>query len=665
MHVPLLQLTNVTRRFSGADRDIVVLESISLTVDAGEFVAIVGPSGSGKSTLMHILGCLDHPSSGEYRVDGRAMRGLHDDELAYLRRRRFGFIFQRYQLLTYLDACDNVGMPATYAGADTGARGARALALLGRLGLADRARHRPNQLSGGQQQRVGIARALMNGADIILADEPTGALDCASGQQVMGILRDLNAEGRTVIVITHDAAVAAHAGRVIELRDGKIVADTRRPAAGQAGVSGAHAGCPSSHSVSPPRPGAGSVRSDGPRGRPGSLIDTARMAWQSIVSRRLRTMLATSGIAIGIASAVSIAWIGEAGKREALAAFGSIGTNVIYVLPGKDWGDSLGKEIRTLLPEDAAALAQEPFVDHATPVTSASVSMRHRAVDAAGQAQGVNAGYAAMYRVQLTEGTWFGAAAEQRRAPVAVIDEMTRRKLFATESSAVGRIILVDNVPCVVVGVAAVNPGMNISRRQLNVWLPHTTFADRLVGRSHVEEIAVRGNDRFPAAQVEQGVEKRLTQRHRSKDFFTINIDEMARTSQAMDARITRMLLTVSAIALIVGGIGVMNIMLVSVAERTPEIGIRMAVGARQRDIRMQFLCEAVMVCLMGAVLGIGLAFLTGWILPWLDGQTKMVFIFGPVVVATLCAMVVGIAFGFLPARNAARLNPVEALARE
>lgn len=665
MNAPLLQLTNVTRRFPSGDRDVIVLRSINLSIDAGEFVAIVGASGSGKSTLMNILGCLDHPSKGSYRVNGRETSDLGHDELAYLRQRRFGFIFQRYQLLTYLDAWANVQMPAVYTGTGQGPRQARALELLGQLGLGERAQHRPGQLSGGQQQRVSIARALMNGGDVILADEPTGALDAASGQQVMEILRDLNARGHTVIVITHDPSVAAHARRVIELRDGELVADSRQSAVSRGGTSAENASAMASHRQAEPAACAEPSLGDFDQPRLGSFIEALRMAWQSMASRRLRTILTTLGITIGIASVVSIAWIGEAARRDTLQSFGSIGTNVIRVYSGRDWGDPQASEIRTLVPADAAALAKEVFVDDATPETYQSVTVRYRGVDATANASGVGANYARMYGVRLVEGAWFGQAAVQRRAQVAVIDEMSLRKLFTATGTALGKIILVDNVPCVVIGVVATNVGMQLDRRQLNVWLPYTTGSDRLFGRQHVELIAVRGHERFPGKLVEDGVERLLLQRHRTKDFMTINMDEVAKTRLKANAVLTRMLLTVSVISLIVGGIGVMNIMLVSIAERTQEIGIRMAVGARQRDILMQFLCEAVMVCLLGAMLGIGLALLVGLILPLLGQQTRMAFTIEPVVVATLCSTLVGIVFGYLPARNAARLNPVDALARE
>ncbi|MDO4706275.1 MAG: ATP-binding cassette domain-containing protein, partial [Comamonadaceae bacterium] len=222
---PLLEVRQLCREFPAGEGTIAVLKNVSLDIHAGEMVAIVGQSGSGKSTLMNILGCLDQPSSGSYRVGGRETGQLDPDELAQLRREYFGFIFQRYHLLSDLTAQANVEVPAIYAGAPTAQRQARARQLLARLGLAERTGHTPGKLSGGQQQRVSIARALMNGGQVILADEPTGALDSASGVEVMNILSELHAEGHTIILVTHDMQVAAHAQRIIEIRDGEIISD--------------------------------------------------------------------------------------------------------------------------------------------------------------------------------------------------------------------------------------------------------------------------------------------------------------------------------------------------------------------------------------------------------------------------------------------------------
>ena len=234
MSAPLIELHGLSRRYVVGDQELYALRDIDLEIRAGEMVALMGASGSGKSTLLNILGCLDQPSSGVYRVDGRETTSLDATELAALRRDRFGFIFQRYNLLPQLTARANVEIPAIYAGVGEAARHMRARKLLARLGLGERLDHRPNQLSGGQQQRVSIARALMNGGAIILADEPTGALDSRTGREMMEGLLDLNRRGHTLIIATHDAHVAAYARRIVEIEDGRVIRDEQTEGAAPA-----------------------------------------------------------------------------------------------------------------------------------------------------------------------------------------------------------------------------------------------------------------------------------------------------------------------------------------------------------------------------------------------------------------------------------------------
>ncbi|TCK05281.1 ABC transporter ATP-binding protein [Phorcysia thermohydrogeniphila] len=228
--MPLVELRNVTKSYFQGELEVKVLKGISLSVERGEFVAIMGPSGSGKSTLMYILGCLDRPTSGEYYLDGKNVLELSDDELSQLRSRYIGFVFQAFYLVPYLSVLDNVMLPVEYLDSKyrrelfsktTPER--RAREILERLGLSERLHFKPDQLSGGQKQRVAIARALINSPEIILADEPTGQLDSESGKAVMELLTELNKEGKTVIVVTHDKAVASYAKRIVRIKDGQIV----------------------------------------------------------------------------------------------------------------------------------------------------------------------------------------------------------------------------------------------------------------------------------------------------------------------------------------------------------------------------------------------------------------------------------------------------------
>ncbi|QDX20917.1 MacB family efflux pump subunit [Pandoraea pnomenusa] len=677
--VPMLSLSGITRRFPAGERDVVVLHDVNLAIEAGEIVAIMGASGSGKSTLMNILGCLDHPSEGSYRVAGRETRDLDADALAQLRREHFGFIFQRYHLLPHLDAASNVEMPAVYTGAAHASRRVRSEMLLARLGLADRMHHRPSQLSGGQQQRVSIARALMNGGEVILADEPTGALDSRSGREVIRILKELNALGHTVIIVTHDENVAAHARRIIEIRDGEIVADrantpvveppeempgddvepapddpgaARRPdpAAPQAG----HPGVPDP--VAAPRRWAGGID---------RFAEAFRMAWIALVSHRLRTFLTMLGIIIGITSVVSIVAIGEGAKRYMLAEIGSIGTNTINIYPGKDWGDNRATTIQTLVPEDVLALSEQVYVDSATPETARSLLLRYRNIDASAMVTGVGEHYFQVRGLNIAQGIAFGADEVRRQAQVAVIDQNTRRKLFGANPNPLGEVIFVGNLPCVVIGVTAEKKSAFGDMKSLNIWVPYTTAAGRLFGQRNVDSITVRVRDGQPSKAAEKSLETLMTQRHGRKDFFTYNMDSIVKTVEKTSQSLTLLLSLIAVISLVVGGIGVMNIMIVSVTERTREIGIRMAVGARQSDIMQQFLVEAVMVCLMGGAIGIALSFGASFVFALFVAKWKMVFSMGSIVTAFLCSTLIGVVFGFMPARNAARLDPVEALARD
>ncbi|WP_435874769.1 MacB family efflux pump subunit [Pandoraea capi] len=677
----MLSLTGITRRFPSGERDVVVLRDVNLTIEAGEIVAIMGASGSGKSTLMNILGCLDHPSEGSYRVAGRETRDLDADALAQLRREHFGFIFQRYHLLPHLDAASNVEMPSVYTGTPHAARRSRSVMLLERLGLADRTEHRPSQLSGGQQQRVSIARALMNGGEVILADEPTGALDTRSGREVIRILKELNALGHTVIIVTHDEKVAAHARRIIEIRDGEIVADRENTPVEVEPDAPAHATPPdqsleevakaeasAASATDPASVNASHGGAIAPRrwtGGVGRFAEAFRMAWIALISHRLRTFLTMLGIIIGITSVVSIVAIGEGAKRYMLAEIGSIGTNTINIYPGKDWGDNRATAIQTLVPEDVQALSEQVYVDSATPETARSLLLRYRNVDASAMVTGVGEHFFQVRGLKIGQGIAFGPDEVRRQAQVAVIDQNTRRKLFGSNPNPLGEVIFVGNLPCVVIGVTVEKKSAFGDTKSLNIWVPYTTAAGRLFGQRNVDSITVRVRDGQPSKVAEKSLETLMTQRHGRKDFFTYNMDSVVKTVEKTSQSLTLLLSLIAVISLVVGGIGVMNIMIVSVTERTREIGIRMAVGARQSDIMQQFLVEAVMVCLIGGAIGIALSFGASFLFSLFVEKWKMVFSMGSVVTAFLCSTLIGVVFGFMPARNAARLDPVEALARD
>ena len=646
----LLELRGLQRDFPAGEGTITVLADVNLDIRAGEMVAIVGASGSGKSTLMNILGCLDKPSAGSYRVAGRPTGQLGPDELAELRREHFGFIFQRYHLLGDLSALGNVEVPAVYAGRQSKARRERALALLTRLGMADRLQHKPGQLSGGQQQRVSIARALMNGGHVLLADEPTGALDTQSGAEVIKILLELHAEGHTIIMVTHDMQVAAHADRIIELSDGRVVSDrlTRPDAAPTGAVL---------KTVT-----ASSGRWQAARDR---FREAFRMALLAMNAHRLRTFLTMLGIIIGIASVVSVVALGEGSRLQILKNISAIGTNTIEIFSGSGFGDQRAARVRTLVPGDAAALAEQSYVDSVTPSVSSSATLRYGNIAVNGTINGVGEQYFRVRGVQLAAGRTFDEDSVASLAQEVVIDDNTRKQLFPRKPNPVGEVILLGQVPCRVVGVAKRSESAFGNSEALNVWIPYTAAMSRVTGQSHLRSITVRISDEVSAEAAEQGVNRLLLQRHGVKDFFVLNTNTIRQTIESTTQTMTLLISAIALISLIVGGIGVMNIMLVSVTERTREIGVRMAVGARQADIRQQFLIEAVLVCLLGGVLGIGLSQLVGWGFDKSGSSFTLVYSTLSMVAAFVCSTLIGVIFGFLPANNAAKLNPVDALSRE
>ncbi|MCG9001282.1 MacB family efflux pump subunit [Laribacter hongkongensis] len=647
---PLLVVDGVWREFAAGDDTVAILKDIHLTIEAGEMVAIVGASGSGKSTLMNILGCLDRPSRGRYCVKGQETRRLSPDELATLRRETFGFIFQRYHLLSDLDALGNAEIPAIYAGLRPDNRRERASRLLARLGLADRLHHRPGQLSGGQQQRVSIARALVNGGEVILADEPTGALDSHSGQEVMAILHELHAEGHTVIMVTHDAGLAEHAERIITLKDGQIVSD-----AATARATG---------KAAPALPAAAEAPAGGWRARLDRLREAFVMAGRAMLAHRLRSFLTMLGIIIGIASVVSVVALGEGSRQQILSDISAMGTNTIDIYPGKGFGDRKSSAIHTLNDRDAAALAEQGFVDSVTPGVSTSATLRVGNTALTGQVRGVGQQYFQVKGVRLAEGQAFNAEAVTRYAQEVVIDPNTRQKLFGS-GNALGEVILVNNLPVRVIGVTEEQKSVFGNSETLNLWIPYTTAMGRLLGRDYLNSITVRISDSVSTQAAETALVKLMTQRHGTQDFFVMNSDSIRQTVESTTATMTLLVSMIAVISLVVGGIGVMNIMLVSVTERTGEIGVRMAVGARQSDILQQFLIEAVMVCLLGGVLGVGLSLAIGVAFDQFVSNFRMVYSATSIVAAFACSTLIGVLFGYLPARNAARLDPVVALSRD
>ena len=643
---PLIELRDLTKTYDSGGLAVTVLHGVSLRIHAGEFVAIMGASGSGKSTLMNILGCLDRPTSGTYLLAGRDVSGLGPDELAALRSGTFGFIFQRYNLIANETATENVEIPAIYAGVAARPRIERARELLTRLGLGDRLDYRPTQLSGGQQQRVSIARALMNGGKVILADEPTGALDSKSGAEVMELLHQLHRAGHTVILITHDPKLAAEAERTVQIRDGLIVEDSGTP--------------PQRLAAAPAAPTVVAA-ADG-RLMP-EVMEAATMAVRSLRTNLFRTVLTLLGIIIGVGAVVAMLALGDGSKQSVLSRIEAMGTDLLVVRPGAGRVRTRD-ETASLVAEDAEAIALLPNVLRAVPEFTSAVTVRAGDNDYVTSGNATWADYAAARNWAAARGAFFSDADVTSFAPVIVLGQTVVKNLYTQGEDPVGRYVLVNNIPFQVVGVLAAKGATTFgSDMDDTVFMPLSTGRMRLFGRRYVRAITVQVADVERIDETEKAITELLTARHKRVDFQVRNTASLLETATETQNTLTVLLGSIAAISLLVGGIGVMNIMLVSVTERVREIGIRMATGARMVHILLQFLTEALVVCAVGGIVGV----LGGLAAAWIASRfgSPVVYSLPPVLLAFGSAFIIGLLFGFLPARRAAKLDPVVALATE
>ncbi|MFD2052312.1 ATP-binding cassette domain-containing protein [Mesorhizobium calcicola] len=639
----LIELRDLGRSFSLGRETVEALERINLNVQRGEFVALVGASGSGKSTLMNILGCLDAPTAGTYRLAGQDVSALGQDGLAELRRRHFGFVFQRYHLLNSLSAISNVEVPAIYSGVSKSTRQARARRLLTQLGLGDRLHHRPMEMSGGQQQRVSIARALMNGGEIILADEPTGALDSKNGELVLDLLKTLHAEGHTIIIVTHDMCVARHADRIVEINDGQIVSDRRSAASG----------APPLRDLVDVAENVGFLTSFLRR-----TSEAASIALRSVAAHRLRSALTLLGIVAGIMSVIAVVGLGEGGQTIVLDQINSLGANSIRIFPGTGWDDRNRRHADSLTRDDAAALTEQSYVNSVSPVTMDSGQLMFESRTADGEIMGVSNAYFDVAHRPITQGNRFTYGGNAT-LPEAIIDSNTRRTFFGNSRTPIGEILVIKGVPFVIVGAVGEQDG------QPQVFIPHLSVFSRISGSQRLREIDVRINGSVDTNVAEKAMIAFLEKRHGTRDFFTYNSDQLRRLLQKTTRTFSMLLVSIGAVALLVGGIGVMNIMLVSITERTNEIGLRMAVGARASDIMLQFLIESLAITIMGSCAGVALAFGLGALAGSIETTIPMVISLHAVSVACVMAVMIGAIFGFFPAKKAAHLKPVEALSRD
>ena len=649
MSEALLKLSGIRKSYGTGATEVEVLHNISLEIKRGELVAIIGPSGSGKSTLMNIIGCLDTPTEGSYEVMGHNTFALSPDALATLRRDFFGFIFQRYHLLGHLNARENVQVPAVYAGLSDKIREQRSEELLEKLGLGERLTNKPSQLSGGKQQRVSIARALMNGGEIILADEPTGALDSKSGAEVMEILKALNEQGHTIIIVTHDPKIAAHARRVITIRDGNIESDVVNEA---------------EHGSLKPQREEQKNSSNQVRAYIDRLKEAFTMAMRAMVANKMRSLLTMLGIIIGIMSVVCVVALARGAQNQVLSFISSLGTNTITIMPGQKMGDMRSGKIRSLTVKDMYALRGQPYCDSASPLVQTSGSIQRLNIEASGTIMGVSEEYFQVHGMEIKKGRIFSQDECAESPQIAVIDNNTKNTFFKNEDP-IGQKLLIKGKPVVIVGVLTDKEVAFMPSDNNYVYIPYTTLMSRIVKQNYISSITVRVREGFSPAVAEASITALLRLRHGRKDFFIQSSDSIQKSVNQTAGTFSLMISAIAVISLIVGGIGVMNIMLVSVTERTREIGIRMAVGARRSDIMAQFLIESIFVCVIGGFLGVLLSLGLGLVLLVLAPAVTLSFSLTSIIIAVVTSSAVGVVFGYMPARAAARLNPIDALARE
>ncbi len=657
----MIEVKNLSKTYTMGSVKVEALRDVSLEISSGEFVAIMGASGSGKSTLMHVLGLLDRPDSGEYFLAGAEVTKLSDHELALVRNQLVGFVFQQFHLLPRMTALENAELPLIYAGKRHLKE--RAAKEIEEVGLKERMFHRPNEMSGGQQQRVAIARSLVNEPPIIFADEPTGNLDSKSKEEIIGILKKLNEKGKTIVIVTHENEIAAHARRIITMRDGQIISDNANSVTGKI------------PEIAIPQDLIKNILSKSETAVKGGIefLDYLRQAISAMLAHKMRAFLSILGILIGVAAVIAMIALGSGAQKSIEQQLASLGSNLLLVRPGspKVGGISMGTGSTTRFTfQDLAAISKlTDLIKYLSPSVSARAQVVYANKNWNTQVEGVGVDYAQLRSAVPTVGRFFSEDEVKMRNKVALLGTTVVRELFG-DTNPLGESIKINLINFKVIGILPSKGATGFRDQDDTVIVPITTAMYRLMGKQYIDQIYAEANspDLIDTAQDE--ITKTLIKEHHvspkdADDAFQIR--NMADIKAAMESSTKTMGLLlgcIAAISLLVGGIGIMNIMLVSVTERTREIGLRKAIGASNKDIMIQFLIEAVLMSFIGGISGVILGIGISVLITLFSGWTVIISLF-PIVLATTFSLIVGVVFGLWPAKKASNLDPIEALRYE
>ena len=644
----LIELKNIEKVYHMGDNSLKVLDDVSLIIEEGDFVAIMGPSGSGKSTLLNLVGCLDVPTTGQYIFGGKDISTLNEDELALFRRHELGFIFQQFNLLSFFDASENVALPLLYSEGKILTEKSRIH--LESVGLSDRSHHLPKEMSGGQQQRVAIARALVNSPRLILADEPTGNLDSQSEAQVLKILRDLNKQGMTIVMVTHEDEIGEQCNRVIRMRDGRILSDVRNAPIPNVPVR--------------------DVDLNEKKHTALTLSEHFRQGLKQLASNKVRTFLSVLGVLIGVASVVTMLAIGKGAQKAIESQLSSMGANILMLRAGVSRSAGAVSEAgatASLYPEDAVAIMGKfPDVAEVAPNISGRGQAAFKNKNWNPQVMGVTPEYSELRSYKPSEGRFFSDEENLKRSRVAVIGATVHRELFEGKP-AIGETIKLNKNSFTVIGILPEKGASGWRDQDDLILIPLQTGMRRLFGRNTVDAIDIQIAEGADMSLLEEEILDFIQDRHRipeanRADAFKIhNMADIQQAISESGKTMTLLLTVIAAVSLLVGGIGIMNIMLVSVTERTKEIGLRKAIGATRKDILFQFLVESVVVGvvggLMGIICGVGLAIILNSFAGWATAISPM-----SIVISFVFSLIIGLVFGVYPARSASKLHPIEAL---